>query len=77
MPSSIQARLKLSPSMWASFGSARSVTTAGASQVESALPGIPGRNPDSQRPNAGASSTRHMKSASARQGDKKSSPEGS
>jgi len=39
--------------------------------------GICGRKPDSQRANSAGGSTRRMKSASARHGERKSSPEGS
>ena len=68
-----RARLKLSPSKWTIFGSVRS-EPPGGHQVP---PGRPGRNASSQRWKARSGSTLHIKAASSRQGDRKSSPPGS
>ncbi len=48
MPCNIQARLRLSPSMWASFGSFRSVTIPGSSQSAEPLTGMRGQ--ESRKP---------------------------
>ena len=52
MPSSIQARLRLSPSRCASLGSVGSVTTPGSSQSARPSRGSLGRKPSSQRANS-------------------------
>ena len=63
--------------MGASLGSLRSVTTPGSSQSPRPFAGMRGRNRDSHDANCAGGSMRRMKSASPRQGDRKSSPDGS
>jgi len=77
IPSSIHARLRLSPSRCASFGSLGSGDTTGWSHLAALDVEIWGMNVRSQRANAWLGSTRRIRSASPRHGDRKSSPEGS
>ncbi len=71
------ARLRFNPSRCASRGSLWSLDTTGASQFAGPLRGMAGRNWASQAPNSVGFKTRRTASASARHGEKKSSPDGS
>ena len=59
------------------MGGPDKVTIAGSSQGFPSRGGMSGRNSESQCAKASGPSTRRMKSASPRQGERKSSPEGS
>ena len=72
-----QARLRFSPSRWTSSGSLRSVTAAGASRVFGSPRARSGQEPRSQSRNSAGGSTRRIRSASTRLGEKKSVPPGS
>src|SRR4029077_8860517 len=81
IPSSIHARLKFKPSRCASFGSLGSGETVTGSQLAVAaspcVAGICGRKSLSHLANSSCDKTRRITSASPRQGERKSSPEGS
>ena len=72
-----QARLRFSPSRWTSCGSLRSVTLAGVKSVFGSPRSKPGRKRRNQIGNSSGDSTRRIRSASIRLGEKKSVPPGS
>src|SRR5215469_1542287 len=77
IPFSIHARLRFSPSRCASLGSLGSGDTTGCHHAMPAEVEIWGMNIVSHAAKLRLGSTRRIRSASPRQGDKKSSPEGS
>ena len=71
------ARLRFSPSRWTSCGSVRSVTVAGSNSAFGSPFAAPGRNSANHVRNSAGGSTRRIRSASIRLGEKKSAPPGS
>jgi len=69
MPSSIQARLRLRPSRWASLPSPRSLTFAIGSQSAPPSSGSDGKKCESHTANAPGTRTRRIRSASASTGE--------
>src|SRR5258706_16289154 len=71
IPNNIQERLRFNPAKWANFPS------LGSGDETGRMVGISGRNAVNHSANSGGVHTRRIKSASARHGDRKSSPDGS
>ena len=77
MPSSIHARERFRPSRCAELGIARIGHDSGAEPVASTVGGERRQEVAQPRANSAAGSTRRIRSASAMQGERKSSPDGS